>query len=90
MLYLLNLKLHCMVISAEGCSTLASRDSKHVCALRLVAKSVWNQTILWCGAGSHSIIGIRPVIGIYNELLGHEFETPNAEHPIEMQNLLQM
>jgi len=26
----------------------------------------------------------------YNELVGHEFETPTADHAIEMQNLLQM
>lgn len=40
MLCLLNLKLHCMVISADGRSTLASSDNERVCALRLVTKSI--------------------------------------------------
>ena len=69
-----------MVISVDGCSTLASRDSKHVCALRLVTKS-WVTFCNWARTSDWYI---------YNELVGHEFETPNAEHAIEMQNLFQL
>jgi L-ribulose-5-phosphate 3-epimerase UlaE len=46
MLYLLNLQFHCMVISADRCCTLSSRDSKRVQALWLMTKSIQNQRIL--------------------------------------------